>query len=401
MSLSPSTGVISSPRVGGQGMYTFQIQVTDSARPANSAARKFTIDVTADNRLGGLYFPANSIFTGQKIGALPVDRSPAAQIPSKYQNAPLWPYFGDGYNNFPTGIPFIRVPYNQPLVTVTIEGYPPAAGQSDPFPAGSRRYTYPIPPNAPIEGTANSGGDRHLCVYQEAGGGQPARLFELWKAKKKGVRTWSAAFGCWWQLDSNALRPNGWTSSDAAGLPVAPLLVNYDEAMSSAGIRHPLRYTQDQALAYYVWPARHASYGKGACTEKNKILPACTEISESESPTACTWGAPFGEIYRLKANVDISKFCPRTTHPQGYAILTALKTYGMIVADNGGTGLVGTPDARWNNDDLYCLRSLTLSNFEPVNVSSLRLAPDKCTVSSTGSGKRGRAWRGNVYRTGR
>jgi hypothetical protein len=383
MSLGSSTGVISSTQVGGQGMYTFQVRVTDAA--GQTASNAFTIDVTADDTLNGLYFPSNSIFVGQRIDGLPVDTSPAAQIPSKYLNTPIWPYFGDGYSNMPAGIPFIKVPYNQPLVNVTISGCPGNSDScwSDPFPAGSGKYTYPIPPNAPIEASANSGGDMHVLVYQEAGGGQPARLFEMYKAQKNSDGSWSSEECCWWELDSNALRPADWTSSDAAGLPIAPLLVNYDEAMSAGGIQHPVRFTQDLALGYYVWPARHASLGAGSCTLNGKGLPSCTEISESTPPTSCTWGTPFGEIYRLKSAVDVSQYCPQATHPQGYAILTAIKKYGMIVTDNGGTGLVGTADARWNNDDLSCIESVNFSNFEPVNTSSLMVNPDSAQVTNS------------------
>lgn len=367
MSLNPSTGVISSTQVGGQGNYTFQILVSDSAGASQTA--NFTIPVSADNTMAGCSFPFNSIFY-QRVDNLPVDTSPAAAIPSAYSNTGLSVFFGAGYNNFPAGIPFIKVPWNQPLVSLKVS----VPSQSDQNPPGSGQFDYPLPSNAPIEGTANRTGDHHILVLQEAGGGQPCQLWEIFShgAYVPGTTSYAAH----WNLSDNALRPNGLSSTDAAGLPVLPLLVNYDETVSAAGIRHPIRCSINECLADYVWPARHAAWGAGACSNGSTAVPALSQISQSSPPTSCTWGAPFGEVYRLQAGVDIGSVCPQSTNPQGYAILTALQKYGMIVADNGGTGIIGTADARWNNNDLACIKKINMTQFEPVNVSSLQVSPD-------------------------
>jgi len=368
MTIGASTGTISSSSVGGQGMYTFEIQVQDSA--SNTATQTFTIDVTADNTNGGCSFPSDSIFYQPTTG-LPVDTSPAAAIPSAYQGSGITSFFGDGYNNFPNGIPWIRVPYNQPTVTITYTQY---GSTSDPGP-------FPIPSNAPVEGTANSTGDRHVVVVQTAGGGNSCQLYELYTASQNADGSWNAAAGAHWNMGSDALRSTNLSATTAAGLPIFPILVNYDETMSANGIQHVMYFVINQCLAYFVWPARDAAWGTGSCGNSSGTITALSQISQSSPPTSCTWGAPFGEMYRLKASVNVASICPLSTNPQSYAILTAMQKYGIIIGDNGGTGLCGTPDARWNNNDLSCLQKVTLSNFEPVNVSSLQMNPDSGQTS--------------------
>jgi hypothetical protein len=369
MSLNASTGVISSASVGGQGGYQFQVQVQDSAGATATALE--TISVSGNNTSGGCsIFPADSIFH-QRVDSLPVDTSPAAPIPVVYQPSTIKPFFGSDASPYPNGIPFIQVPYNQPLVKMTWLLY---GDESDPSP-------YPFPADAPIEGSANAGvnSDRHALVLQTAGGGQPCKLWEAWQAAYNGDTTWNASNGAAWNLGSDNLRTFGWTSGDAAGLPIMPLVVNYDE-VAAGKVQHPIRFTLNHMLNYIVWPARHAA-GVGSCSNASGAIPVQSLISQSAPPASCTFSGPSGEIYRLKANVDIS-VC--STSPQATVILTAMKQYGIILADNGSSGgLIGTPDARWNNNDLSCLRNFTLAQFEPVNVSSLQVSANSGATNVT------------------
>ncbi len=369
MTLNASTGVISSTSVGGQGGYQFQIQVQDSAGTIATALE--IISVSGNNTHGGCaIFPANSIFH-QRVDSLPVDTSPAAPIPAVYQASTIKPFFGNDASPYPNGIPLIQVLYSQPLVSMTWLLY---GDESDPSP-------YPFPANAPIEGSANAGADtdRHALVLQTAGGGRPCKLYETWQAVYNGDTTWSASNGAFWNLSSNNLRPFGWTSGDAAGLPIMPLLVNYDE-VAAGKVTHPIRFTLNHMLNYIVWPARHAA-GVGSCSNASGAIPVQSLISQSAPPASCTFSGPSGQIYRLQANVDTS-VC--SASPQATVILTAMKQYGIILADNGSSGgLIGTPDARWNNNDLACLRNFTLAQFEPVNVSSLQVSADSGATNST------------------
>jgi hypothetical protein len=373
MTINSSSGVISSSAVGGQGGYEFQVKVKDSA--SNTATALLTINVTGDNKLGGCaIFPADSIFH-YNLSSLPVDTSPAAPIPSAYQSAVIKPYFGSDASPYPNGIPFIRVPYNQPLVTTTFTVYPT---ESDPGP-------YPLPANAPIEATANNGamgGDGHVSVLQTAGGRNPCRLWEVYMGVNHGDGTWDGSNGAHWNLSSDVLRTLSYTSADAAGLPVMPLTVNYDEVASGA-VKHPIRFTLNHTLNYMVWPARHAA-GIGSCTGSGGGIRVASLISQTAPPISCTMSAPMGEIYRLKASVDTS-VC--ASYPQSSVILTAMKSYGIIVADNGNTGaIIGTPDARWNNTDLACLENFKLSQFEPVNVGVVQVSADSgATLQGSGA----------------
>ncbi|HXQ97670.1 MAG TPA: Ig domain-containing protein, partial [Candidatus Limnocylindrales bacterium] len=344
MAIDSATGVISSAAVGGQGGYQFQVQVKDSAGTIATALE--TINVIANNTLSGCaVFPPDSIFH-HRVDSLPVDTSPAAPIPSVYQPSVIRPFFGSNSLPGPDGIPFIRVPFDQPPVSITFTLYP---AESDPSP-------YPFPSNAPVEGSANSGGDMHVLVLQTAGGGKACQLYETWQGIYNGNDTWDASNGAHWDLGSDNLRPLGWTSGDAAGLPIMPLTVNYDEVASGL-VRHPIRFTLNHMLNGIVWPGRHAA-GVGFCSYASGPIPAGSLLPQSSPPTSCTFSGPSGEIYRLKANVDIS-VC--SSSPQAAVILQSMKQYGIILADNGMSGgLIGTPDARWNNNDLACLRNFTL-----------------------------------------
>jgi hypothetical protein len=371
MSLNASTGDVTSALIGGQGTYTPEFVVKDSAN--TQATQSINIAINGNNVFLANVFPSTSIFHHRVDAAttsLPVDSSPGAPIYSGYLTAPIKPFFGgDSYETFPNGIPAIEVPYNQPDVAVSTTLY-----QSY-FTSG------PIPAYAPVEGTSRSTGDRHVLVYLEAGGGSNPALYEMWQGIYENGPWTDSSNALWPNVSSNALTTQGQGTSDAAGLPVGPLLANADEVIGTgtpeapAGtIKHPIRFTLNNMLNYWVWPATETA-GVGSCTQNGNTIPTESEISQSSPPSSCTMTGPAGEIYRLKASVTTPSCA--STSPQSSVIITALRDYGIILADNGDSGgLIGTPDARWNDNDLSCLRSLTLADFEPVNVSSLMVSND-------------------------
>jgi hypothetical protein len=205
------------------------------------------------------------------------------------------------------------------------------ADESDPGP-------YPIPGDAPIEGGASGSGDRHVLVLDR----DNRRLYELFDAHP-GSGAWTAGSGAAFDLTSNALRPAGWTSADAAGLPIFPGLVRYDE-VAAGEIRHALRFTVRRTRRAYVYPARH-----WASSSTNDSLP------------------PMGMRVRLKASFDASGY-----PVQARVILQALKTYGMIVADNGSDWFIsGSSDPRWGDDQLNSLKQLRGRDFEVVRMGAI------------------------------
>ena len=371
MSLSSSTGVVSSTQIGGEGGYTVGFMVTDSASKA--AEKPITFAIAGSNSFLSEIFPPNSIFHTRVDAAttgLPVDASPAAAIYGGYLSETIKPFFGgDAYANFPNGIPTFEVPCSQGDVGVSTTVY-----QSY-FSSG------PIPPNAPVEGTRFSTGDRHVLIYQQAGCGNPPGLWEMWQGIYQGGPWTDSSNAQWPNADSNALTPQGMGTSDAAGLPVAPLLLNADEVIGDGTpstpngvVRHPVRFTLNHMLNYWVWPATETA-GVGSCNSSSGTLPTESLISQSAPPVSCTFTGVAGEIYRLKASVAAPS-CAATS-PQAATIIIGLRNYGMILADNGSSGgMIGTPDSRWNDNDLHCLTSLTLADFEPVNVSSREASND-------------------------
>jgi hypothetical protein len=375
MSLNAATGQIGSSLIGGQGTYIPEIVVTDSANA--KATQDIGFAINGSNAFLAAIFPSNSIFHHRVDAAttgLPVDTSPAAPMYSGYLSATVKPFFGDQYANFPNGIPAIEVPYNQPDVSVSTTLY-----QSY-FTSG------PIPAYAPPEGTANSSGDRHVLVYLEAGGGNKPALYEMWQGIYEGGPWTASSNALWPDVTSNALTPQGNGTSDAAGLPVGPLLVNADEVIGTGtpsapngAIHHPIRFTLNHMLADWVWPATETA-GTGGCTAAGGANLRDSLISQSSPPASCTMSGPAGEIYRLKASVA-TPTCASTS-PQAAIIITAFRNYGIILSDNGSSGgLIGTPDARWDNNDLQCITNLILSDFEPVNVSSLMVSDDSGATS--------------------
>jgi hypothetical protein len=282
-------------------------------------------------------FPCDSIWN-TPVDELPVHPSSDAFIQSIGASDNIHPDFGSGlWAGGPIGIPFVDVPGTQTKVDVSFT----YSDESDPGP-------YPIPPDAPIEGGLAGTGDRHVLVLDR----DNCILYELFSAYKQGDGSWEAGSGAIFNLGSHALRPDGWTSADAAGLPILPGLVRYDEA-ASGDIRHAIRFTVNQTRKAYVWPARHYA----------------SNLTGSQYP-------PMGQRFRLKAAIDISGFSAINQ-----AILQAMKTYGIILADNGSDWFIsGVPDERWDNDDLRELRQLSGADFEAVDVSSLMHDPDTARV---------------------
>jgi hypothetical protein len=376
MALDATTGAISSSLIGGQGTYIPELIVTDSANA--QATKEITFAINGNNAFLANIFPSTSIFHHRVDAAttgLPVDTSPAAPMFSSYLSETVKPFFGDEYANFPNGIPSIEVPYNQPDVSVTTTVY-----QSY-FTSG------PIPAYAPVEGTSNSNGDRHVLVYLDPGGGNKPALYEMWQGIYEDGPWTDSSNALWPDVSSNALTPQGQGTADAAGLPVGPLLANADEVIGTGTpgapngtIQHPIRFTLTHMLNYWVWPATETA-GVGTCTASGGgTIPTESLISQSSPPVSCTMSGAAGEIYRLKASVA-TPACAATS-PQAAILITAFRNYGIILADNGDSGgLIGTPDARWNNNDLECITSLTLSDFEPVNVSSLMVTNDSGATS--------------------
>ncbi len=269
------------------------------------------------------------------MDSLPVHPDSAAYVQTIGPSNPAHPDFGMDSAN---GIPFMTVPGNQPKVSVSFYY------NGDPGP-------YPIPPNPLIEQGPNSTGDRHILLIDT----DNCILYELFNAWPLASGSWSAGSGAIFPLNSNALRPSGWTSADAAGLPIFPGLVRYDE-VASGQINHALRFTAPATNDTFVWPARHYA-----------------------SPHNGTQYPPMGTRFRLRQDFDISSFPP---HVQ--VILAALKTYGMILADNGASWFIsGVPDSRWNDDEMHQLTRVIGADFEAVDESSLMVDPNSAEVKSS------------------
>ena len=268
-------------------------------------------------------FPASNPWN-ERVDSLPVAADSATLIASIGLGSPVHADFGSGlWDGAPIGIPFDVVSRKTARVHVSFD----YADESD-------RVPYPIPRGVPIEG----GGDRHALLVDRSS----CRLYELYALHRVGSG-WHAGSGATWNLRSNALRPAGWTSADAAGLPIFPGLARWDEVRRGT-IDHALRFTAPRTRRAYVYPARHF-----ASDSNDASLP------------------PMGLRVRLKASVDTSQF-----PPQARVVLVALKRYGMILADNGSPWYVsGAPDSHWSNDQLHTLGRLHGSDFEVVDTSSL------------------------------
>jgi hypothetical protein len=274
-------------------------------------------------------FPASNVWN-KPVDKLPVAADSAAIIAAIGADGGLHADFGSGlWEGAPIGIPITVVSGSQPKVPVSFD----YADESDKGP-------YPIPANVRIEGAPGAtSGDRHAIVVDRTN----CVDYELYALQRTGSG-WHAGSGAIWSLRSNRLRPATWTSADAAGLPILPGLVRYDE-VARGSIDHAIRFTVGRTRRAFVYPARHYA----------------SDLTDPALP-------PMGLRLRLKASFDTSRF-----PPQARIVLEALKRYGMIVADNGTSWyLSGAPDPRWSNDDLHTLGRVTGASFEVVDTSSLR-----------------------------
>jgi hypothetical protein len=268
-------------------------------------------------------FPTTNAWN-ERVDALPVAANSAQMIQSIGLSTGLHPDFGSGlYAGQPIGIPYDVVSKLTKRSRVKFD----YADESDKGP-------YPIPTTVHIEGGRSSTGDRHAILIDK----DACKLYELYALYPKGSG-WSAGSGAIWNLRSNALRPAGWTSADAAGLPIFPGLARYDE-VANGQITHALRFTVARTQNGYILPATHAA---SSSTDPNR--------------------PPMGLRLRLKANFDISRYTG-----EARVILVALKKYGMIVADNGSNWYItGAADPRWNDNDLNQLKTVPGSAFEVVD----------------------------------
>ena len=284
---------------------------------------------------GALAFPAGNAWNTDISGAA-VDLNSAALISSIGLNTGLHPDFGSGvYQGAPIGIPYVVVSGSQARVAMNWTAY---GSESDPGP-------YPVPSDALVEAGNASTGDRHVLVIDRDNN----RLYELYRAFVQPNGSWNADCGAVFHLDSNTVRPGGqpgWTSADAAGLPVFPGLARYEEAaLGPGGIRHALRFTVQTSRRAYLPPATHF-----ASSNSSANLP------------------PMGMRVRLKASYVI----PSSFSVETRALLTAMKTYGMIMADNGSNWFVsGAPDPRWSSSLGSELGQVLGSNFEVVLMQGL------------------------------
>jgi hypothetical protein len=293
-----------------------ELSLTD---PPDSGADTTTSPALGSRRV----FPADNPWNAD-VSSLPVDPNSSTLIAScGVRN--LHPDFGSVY-----GIPYVLANSATPRRPVTFD----YADESDPGP-------YPIPDDAPIEGGASSTGDRHVLVVDTTAW----KLYELYDAHPlNGGTSWSAGSGAVFDLASNTLRPKYWTSADAAGLPIFPGLVRYDEAVTRGLIDHAVRFTCPKTRKAFISPARHY-----ASSDTSSALP------------------PMGMRVRLESSFDVSGYPAEVQ-----VILTAMKKYGMILADNGsGWYVTGAPDPRWDDDRLGALKQVPSSAFEVVQIGTI------------------------------
>lgn len=317
-----STFTVRASLEGDPGIYGEAV-VDVSSAPPTGVCNSADLGIGADLN-GYVPFPADNAWN-QDISGLPVAANSASIISFIGATAGLKGDFGTVWEGSPIGIPYVVVSGGQAQVPIVYTDY---GDESDPQPM-------PIPPTAPIEGGVASDGDRHVLVLDR----DNCLLYELGRGFPQSGGSWEAGCGTVWDLRSNALRPWGWTSADAAGLPIFPGLVRYDEVASGA-IHHALRFTVPVTRRAYIAPATH-----WASSDTSASAP------------------PMGLRVRLKAAKDLSGFPPRMR-----VILEALKRYGMILADNGSRWYIsGTHDMRWDDDEIHALGAIKGSDFEVVD----------------------------------
>jgi hypothetical protein len=285
-------------------------------------------------------FPANNAWNTD-ISNYPVHPNSTNYINFIGATASLHPDFLSGtYHGKPIGIPYQIVAGSQGKVNINFTAF---GDESDPGP-------YPIPGDAPVEGGSKSNGDRHVLVLEKDG----CWLYELYRAFKLKNGSWNADSAAVWDMTINEQRPYTWTSADAAGLPIFPGLVRYDEVASGV-INHAIRFTVPTSQRAFILPATHWA-------------------STTTDPNA----PPMGLHLRLKASFNITGF-----PADDQVILTALKTYGIILADNGSAMFIsGAPDSHWNNADLDLLKTVKASDFEAIDTGPVVTPADVPTGSN-------------------
>ena len=288
-------------------------------------------------------FPADNVWN-TNISKLPVDSHSAVWMASMDSASTyLHPDFGPDPGGYPYGIPFTIVTSATKRVHIKFE-----------YASESYRGRYPFGPKTPIEGGQNATGDRHAIMVNAT----TCTLYELWEARYS-ARGSTAGSGAMWKLTSNALRPASWTSADAAGLPILPGLLNYSASARQAvqtgkPITHAIRFTADHTAAAYLWPARHQA-GSGSVTKY----------------------PPMGARFRLKASFSVSKFCRNS---QAYcrdakAVLTEMKNYGLILADNGSNWFFqGTAYPQWPDNLVSLLKQIPARDFQAVDEACLQVS---------------------------
>jgi len=304
----------------------FALPAASTSFPSSRAGAARARAALSPREYGCPIFPANNPLNRDVSGA-PVDPNSANYIASIGLSGHLHPDFG---TNPSYGIPYTVVGSQQPKVPITFTEF---GEESEPGP-------YPIPANAPVEG-AGEAGDRHVLVLQRGA----CKLYELYSAARRGAG-WDAGSGAVFNLRSNALRPEGWTSADAAGLPIMPLLVRFPEVRAGR-IDHALRVTVASTQRGYIHPATHF-----ASASSDPKLP------------------PMGLRLRLKASFSLAGF-----YGESLIVLRALKRYGLIVADNGSSWYItGAPDRRWHDEDLEQIKRVPGSAFEAVQSGAIKRA---------------------------
>jgi hypothetical protein len=332
---------VQNPNPGASQSNSINVQVTSNIPPPPPSACSGMTPSQGGSLNGFVPFPADNIWNKDISSAL-VDPNSTALINFIGASVTIHPDFGSGlYQGSSIGIPYVVVDSTQPFVTINFTAY---GDESDPGPM-------PVPANAPIEGYPNPGnGDRHVLVLDN----NNCWLYELYSASPGSGGAWNAASAAVWDLQNDEQRPWTWTSADAAGLPIFPGLIRYDE-VAAGHINHAIRFTLQFSRAAFVPPASHWA-------------------ANSTQARA----APMGMRLRLKSSFDVSTFSPTNQ-----VILNAMKEFGMIMADNGSSMYIsGAPDDRWSNDDLHSLGSVTASDFEVLEMNPIYTSSNVPTGAS-------------------
>jgi hypothetical protein len=315
---------------------------TVGQRTATVAGTSVVLTTTVPGAPNCPMFPADNVWN-TNISRLPVNSHSAAWMASMGaapgSSLDLHPDFGPDPGGYPYGIPFTIVTNKQPLVQIKFE-----------YASQSYRGKYPFGPDTPIEGGKNATGDRHAIMVNS----DTCTLYELWEARYS-ARGSTAGSGAMWHLDSNKLRPAGWTSADAAGLPILPGLLDYAQVLAAVRtgkpITHAIRFTANVTQAAYLWPARHY-----ASSDTSADVP------------------PMGARFRLKASFDVARFC-KNSQPycrDAKAVLVEMQNYGLILADNGTNWYFqGSAYPQWPDALVTLLKGIPASAFQAVNESCL------------------------------